>query len=38
MGYSVEVNEYKGEATISFIQDDPYIYSTINYFEEQITD
>ena len=38
MGYSVEVDEYKGEATISFIQDDPYIYSTINYFEEQITD
>lgn len=37
MGYDIEVNEYKGEATLSFVQDDPRIYSTANYLASAIT-
>lgn len=34
LGLPVMVNEYRGEATITFEWDDPYMYSTINYIEE----
>lgn len=37
MDYDIEVNEYKGEATLSFVQDDPHIYSTANYLSDTIT-
>lgn len=35
LGFPVDVNEYKGEATITFEWDDPYMYSTMNYIEEK---
>ena len=34
LGRKVEVNEYKGDGTISFVFDDPFSYSTINYIEK----
>ena len=37
MGYDIEINEYKGEATLSFVQDDPHTYSTANYLSDTIT-
>ena len=33
-GENIKINEYKGEATLEFIFDDPYFYSTENCFEE----
>lgn len=34
LGFPLQVNEYKGDATIVFEFDDPYMYSTMNYVEE----
>ena len=34
LGRDAEVNEYKGEGTISFVFDDPFSYSTINYIKK----
>lgn len=34
LGQEFYINEYKGEARITFIQDDPYSYSEENYVEE----
>lgn len=34
LGQEFYVNEYKGEARITFVQDDPYSYSEENYIEE----
>lgn len=34
LGFPLQVNEYKGDATIVFEFDNPYMYSTMNYVEE----
>ena len=34
LGQDIYINEYKGEAHITFVQDDPYFYSDKNYVEE----
>ncbi len=34
LGFPLQVNEYKGDATIVFEFDDPYMYSSMNYVEE----
>lgn len=33
LGFPLKINEYKGEISITFEWDNPYMYSTINYIE-----